>query len=443
MSHLWMRHITHIYGWVIWHMWVSHVTHIYHACHTYERVMYTYEWVTSHVWMSHITRMNESCHTYEWVTSHIWMGHVTHIGHACHTCEWVMSHIWMSHFTHICHDYTHIHESCTHVNVSGYMYEWVTSHVWTSHVTHIRWRSRGLATPMKSGRYSLPSPPHPLLSSPLLAHMNESWHILALGTHEWVMAPPIVLTPPNSSQTVKFENEISLSLSLSLSLPVWPLLSLFLPLSIFLFFSLSPSLPFYLSLSLSPSLSQSLSLSPSRAYIFTCTRTHMVPGIIICKSYWQRSWLIDRVHEISHGTHEWVLAHMNESWRIWMSHGTHEWVMAHMDESWHTWMSHATDESVMAHMNESWHVCMSHGTYRRVVSNVMPGRCLCVLRRIQIKKVFLCTAYPIWRKIFKRSFQSLKLKARSFVFTETRQKRRSSFRLELSKELAKMSLQMG
>jgi len=34
------------------------------------------------------------------------------------------------------------------------------------------------------------------------------------------------------------------------------------------------------------------------------------------------------------------MAHMNESWHIWMSHGTYEWVMAHMNESWHIWMSH-------------------------------------------------------------------------------------------------------
>jgi len=45
-----------------------------------------------------------------------------------------------------------------------------------------------------------------------------------------------------------------------------------------------------------------------------------------------------------------------------MSHGTCEWVMAHVNESWHIWRSHGT--YVMAHMNESWHLWMSHGTYK-------------------------------------------------------------------------------
>jgi len=128
---------------------------------------------------------------------------------------------------------------------------------------------------------------------------------------------------------------------------------------------------------------------------------------------------------MSHGTyewvmaHEWIIAHMDESWRIrmhhvlspmhiwlshgtWMSHGVYEWVMAysnasscavtyaymieswHMKESWRVWMSHGTYEWVMVHMNESWrirmyyvlspmhmhhvamnessHICMSHVT---------------------------------------------------------------------------------
>ena len=63
-------------------------------------------------------------------------------------------------------------------------------------------------------------------------------------------------------------------------------------------------------------------------------------------------------------------------------HGTHGWVMAHMDESWHTWMSHVMDQSlccisllyssiftVMSHCtrgwvaHKSWHTWMSHDTH--------------------------------------------------------------------------------
>jgi len=76
----------------------------------------------------------------------------------------------------------------------------------------------------------------------------------------------------------------------------------------------------------------------------------------------------------SHGTHAWVMEHMNESWNTWMSHGTHEWVMEHMNtwvmthmkESWHTWRSHDTHEGVRTHMKESWHTWRSQDTHEYV-----------------------------------------------------------------------------
>jgi len=40
---------------------------------------------------------------------------------------------------------------------------------------------------------------------------------------------------------------------------------------------------------------------------------------------------------------------------------THEWVMAHTNESWHTQMSHDTQKSVMSHRNESCHVPSTRG----------------------------------------------------------------------------------
>jgi len=55
----------------------------------------------------------------------------------------------------------------------------------------------------------------------------------------------------------------------------------------------------------------------------------------------------------------------------WMSHGTYEWVMVHMNESWHIWMSHGTYEHArpsansttkMPSSSKSLHA-MSHGTY--------------------------------------------------------------------------------
>jgi len=67
---------------------------------------------------------------------------------------------------------------------------------------------------------------------------------------------------------------------------------------------------------------------------------------------------------VSHGTREWVMSHMIESWHIWMSHVTYEWVTAHVTESWHKWMSHVTHRckgtTWAAITRLTW---MSHVTY--------------------------------------------------------------------------------
>ena len=47
----------------------------------------------SHMWIRHVTHMNESCRTYECVMLHIQMSHVTHVDTSCHTYERVMSQI--------------------------------------------------------------------------------------------------------------------------------------------------------------------------------------------------------------------------------------------------------------------------------------------------------------------------------------------------------------
>jgi len=51
------------------------------------RRSYTYGWVISHIWMRHITHMDESYHTYGWVISHIWMSHITHMDESCDVYE--------------------------------------------------------------------------------------------------------------------------------------------------------------------------------------------------------------------------------------------------------------------------------------------------------------------------------------------------------------------
>jgi len=79
---------------------------------------------------------------------------------------------------------------------------------------------------------------------------------------------------------------------------------------------------------------------------------------------------------MSHGIYEWVMAHMNGSWHIWMGRGVHEWVMSYMNESWYLpmrelvcillcrWMSDVewmSESFVYMYMDESY-TCkrMSH-----------------------------------------------------------------------------------
>jgi hypothetical protein len=81
------------------------------ACHTCESGM-------SHMWMRHVTHVDEACHTSESGMSRMWMRDVTNVNEACHTCKckwtgnaeawhmWkekivVMAHIWMRHVTQI------------------------------------------------------------------------------------------------------------------------------------------------------------------------------------------------------------------------------------------------------------------------------------------------------------------------------------------------------
>jgi len=74
---------------------------IIESCHTNE-------WVMSHIWMRHVTHMNESCRTYEWVVSHIWMSH----GPIAIAQRQSLKRVWKSHVT--------------RMNESWHIREWVT-----------------------------------------------------------------------------------------------------------------------------------------------------------------------------------------------------------------------------------------------------------------------------------------------------------------------------
>ena len=77
-------HTCHTYDGCISHMshvWMRHATHVIYMNEAYP----TYEWGMSHIWTRLVTHMNEACRTYEWSTSHTWMRHVAHMHAACDT----------------------------------------------------------------------------------------------------------------------------------------------------------------------------------------------------------------------------------------------------------------------------------------------------------------------------------------------------------------------
>jgi len=96
---------------------------------------------------------------------------------------------------------------------------------------------------------------------------------------------------------------------------------------------------------------------------------------------------------MSHGTYEWVMTHINESWHIWMSHGTHQWVMAHMNGSWHILSTRSRWCAPKTHMNESWHTSMSHGICCLLVADGVPRRQFCL--QLRCKPLFH-ESWHIW-----------------------------------------------
>jgi len=240
----------------------------------------TYEWVMSHIWRSCVALMDESCRIHENVIFQVWMGHVTNMKESFCIYEWGMSCIEIRHLT--------------HRNKSCEIREWVMPH---RHIVN-----------------------------------KESWWRPSIwmshGIYEWVMAYMNWVM----SQCMHIANKYS---------RWWP------------------------------------------------TMSHGIG-----------------IHGPSHGKCEWVMAHTNwvmvhvneswhiwtQSWQMWMSHGTYE--LSHVSmyrhiankDSWRRtiqWMSHGTCEWVVAHMNwvvsrctgtlqiktpdkcmnESWYIWKSHGTY--------------------------------------------------------------------------------
>ena len=61
-----------------------------------------------------------------------------------------------------------------------------------------------------------------------------------------------------------------------------------------------------------------------------------------------------------------------------MSHGTHEWVMAHVNEAWHIWMSHSTYD----HYVSTLYVC-THQVWYDVAACAQQQRLLLAIARSQ------------------------------------------------------------
>ena len=93
-----MSHVTHRRNYAT-HMWMGRVTYIIHvdeSCRTHECLSHTChacEWVRSiqvmsHIWIRHVTHMDQSCHACRWVLSHTSMSCHTHTREWCRTCQW-------------------------------------------------------------------------------------------------------------------------------------------------------------------------------------------------------------------------------------------------------------------------------------------------------------------------------------------------------------------
>jgi len=95
-------------------------------------------------------------------------------------------------------------------------------------------------------------------------------------------------------------------------------------------------------------------------YVYTCIYIHIRIYVYIYTDVSQDFGTEHFWWETYPSHTEWIMAHMNESWHIWMSHVAYEWVMAHIfeitDITIPHWMSHVAYEWVMSHMNESCHI---------------------------------------------------------------------------------------
>jgi len=111
----------------------------------------------SHIWMRHVTHMNASCHTYECVMSHIWMSHVTHMNASCHTSECVM--FWRR------------ARQIANMNVKS-RGEWVMSHTWTRHVKHMNVSIHACLVCMSCGKFAALFMEIPRL---YVTYLNPSW----------------------------------------------------------------------------------------------------------------------------------------------------------------------------------------------------------------------------------------------------------------------------
>jgi len=70
-------------------------------------------------------------------------------------------------------------------------------------------------------------------------------------------------------------------------------------------------------------------------------------------------WVLSYMNEACHAN-DWVMLHLNTSYRTYTSHVTHQWVISHVIQCCCTWMSHITREWVRPHMHESCHIQISH-----------------------------------------------------------------------------------
>jgi len=142
---------------------------------------------------------------------------------------------------------------------------------------------------------------------------------------------------------------------------------------------------------------------------------------------------------LSHNSCTRDMTHSHLTWRILIPHNV---LICDMTDSHVTWLFNMWRDSFSFDMNYSY-ACIRDTTHSNVTRRVYKWHDSFTrdMTHPHMTSLYYSPSHLGWH--FRKLFKSSKLKARMSLFTETRQKRRSSFELWALKQHSKMSPQVG